>query len=141
VGLFCGIWLALLGVLGAATLIVSKRPDAKTTIDKLRPYQGWIGAISAIWGAWGIVSALTSLTWLSHYPIYWLTFTACAVLQLALGILIGVGIFKTFVKNPVANRKMDATVAKLSPYQSRFGIAGIALGAWMVAASIVWRVG
>jgi hypothetical protein len=140
-GLFSGIWLALLGVLGAATLIVSRRPDAKAAIDKLVPYQGWIGALSAIWGAWGIISALLSLTWLRHFPVYWITFTACAALQLALGIVLGVGIFKTFVKSPAANRKMDETVAKLSPFQSRFGIAAIVLGAWMVVVAFKWRVG
>ncbi len=140
-GLVSGIWLAILGILGAATLIVSKRPDAKEAIDKLVPYQGWIGAVSAIWGLWGVISAILNLNWLTIVPIFWITFTASAVLQLALGILLGVGIFKTFVKNPEANRRMDQTVAKLTPYQTKFGLAAIGVGVWMVVVSIMWRVG
>ncbi len=140
-GLVSGIWLAVLGILGAATLIVSKRPDAKEAIDKLVPYQGWIGAVSAIWGAWGVISAILNMNWLTIVPIFWITFTASAVLQLALGILLGVGIFKTFVKNPEANKRMDQTVAKLAPYQTKFGLAAIGVGVWMVVVSIMWRVG
>lgn len=140
-GLVSGIWLAVLGVLGAATLIVSKRPDAKEAIDKLVPYQGWIGAVSAIWGLWGCISAVLSLNWLSIVPIYWITFAASAVLQLALGLLLGVGMLKTFIKNAEASRRMDQTVAKLAPFQTRFGIAAIGLGVWMVVVSIMWRVG
>ena len=140
-GLVSGIWLAVLGVLGAATLIVSKRPDAKEMIDKLVPFQGWIGAISALWGLWGCISAILSIGWLSTWPIYWVTFTASAVLQLALGLLLGIGMLKTFIKNDQANKKMDETVAKLAPFQTRFGIAAIALGVWMVVVSIMWRVG
>ena len=143
-GLVSGIWLAILGILGAATLIVSKRPDAKEAIDKLVPYQGWIGAVSAIWGAWGVINAILTLSWLSYGMygvILWATLAASAVLQLGLGILLGVGIFKTFVKNPEANKRMDQTVAKLTPYQTKFGLAAIALGVWCVVATFMFRLG
>src|SRR5437773_6893105 len=75
-GLVNGIWLAVLGILGASSLIIAKKPDAKELIAKLSPYQGWIGAVSAFWGAYGIISAVMSLGWLAHWPIYWITFLA-----------------------------------------------------------------
>ncbi len=71
-----GIWLALLGVLGAANLIISRRPDAKQAIGKIAPYQGWIGAGSAIWGAWGLISCVLSIGWMTSAPIYWFTLVA-----------------------------------------------------------------
>ena len=49
-GLVTGVWLAVLGVLGASNLIIARKPDAKEMIAKLAPYQGWIGAISALCG-------------------------------------------------------------------------------------------
>ena len=70
-GLISGIWLAVLGVLGASSLIIAKRPDAKEAIAKLAPYQGWIGAVSAVWGVWGIISSVLTIGWLSTWPIYW----------------------------------------------------------------------
>jgi len=136
-----GIWLAILGILGASNLIISKRPDAKEAIAKLAPYQGWIGAVSALWGAWGIVGAVLNLGWLSHWPIYWGTWLADSALQFGLGLLLGVGTLKTFIKDPTANAKMDQTITKLAPYQGTLGLAAIGLGIWMVVAGFIWTVG
>jgi len=139
-GLINGLWLAVLGILGASSLIIAKKPDAKELIGKLAPYQGWIGAVSALWGIWGVISAVLSLGWLAHFPIYWITFAANAALQLALGLLLGVGILKTFIKHPQANEKMDLTIAKLAPYQGTFGLVAIGLGVWMIVAGFLWTV-
>ncbi len=140
-GLINGLWLAILGVLGASSLIIAKKPDARELIGKLAPYQGWIGAVSALWGVWGIISSLLSIGWLSHWPIYWVTFLADSGLQLALGLLLGVGVLKTFIKDPTANAKMDQTITKLAPYQGILGIVAIGLGAWMCVAGFLWTVG
>jgi hypothetical protein len=135
-----GIWLAILGILAVPGLIIAKKPEAKEWIDKLVPYQGWIGAISALVGAWGIINAVLTLSWLSLIPIFWITFLVGAALQLSLGLLLGVGILKTFIKDPTANDKLDETIKKLTPYQGMLGLAAIGLGIWMVVASFLWHV-
>jgi hypothetical protein len=131
-GLVFGLWLAVLGVLGASSLIIAKRPDAKEMIGKLAPYQGWIGAISALWGVWGIISSVLSLGLLAVWPLLWITLLVAALLQTALGLLLGVGVLKTFIKDAKAHQKMDETIAKLSPYQGTLGLIAIALGLWTV---------
>jgi hypothetical protein len=136
-----GIWLAILGILGASNLIIARKPDAKEMIAKLAPYQGWMGAVSAIWGGWGIVRSVLTLGWLAHWPIYWATSLGDHVLQFGLGLLLGVGTLKTFIKNPQANEKMDQTITKLAPYQGTLGLAAIGLGIWMVVAGFLWTVG
>lgn len=139
-GLVNGLWLAVLGVLGAANLIVARRPDAKEMIAKLAPYQGWIGAVSALWGLWGIISSVLNIGWLSLAPIYWVTFLANSVLQTGLGLLLGVGVLKTFIKDPTAQAKMDETNAKLAPYQGTMGLAAIGVGIWMVISGFLFSV-
>ncbi len=136
-----GIWLALLGVLAVPSLILAKKPDAKEMLAKMAPYQGWIGAVSCLWGIWGIISAVLNLGWLAHWPIYWATWLADSVLLAALGLILGIGTMKTFIKDPTAQAKMDETLAKLAPHQGRLGIAAIALGAWMVVSSFLFHVG
>src|SRR5260221_1265888 len=116
-GLIGGIWLALLGVLAVPSLIIAKKPNAKQLIDKMAPYQGWIGAVSAFWAFWGIISSVLNLSWIAHWPIYWATFLADALLQTALGIILGIGVLKTFIKQPAAQAKMDETLRRLSPKQ------------------------
>lgn len=135
-----GIWLALLGALAVPSLILARRPDAKQLLGKLAPYQGWMGAVSAIWGVWGIISSVLNIGWLTTYPIYWATFLADSVLLTGLGLILGIGVLKTFIKNPGAQQKLDQTLAKVAPHQGRLGIAGIAVGVWMVVAGFLFNV-
>lgn len=133
-----GIWLIVLGALAVPNLIL-KRPELKSTLDKITPYQGWIGAISALWGVWGLITSILHLGWLTIVPIWWITLTANNVLLFALGILLGINTLKGFIKDATAQAKMDQTVAKLAPYQGTLGLVALGLGAWCVVASIIIR--
>lgn len=133
-GLVAGLWMIVLGVLAAANLIIAKKPDAKQYIDKLAPYQGWIGAISALWGGWLIISSILNLGWLSVVPIWWITYLANAILLFALGLLLGIGVIKTFVTQPQAVQKMDQLIERLAPKQGVLGLIGIGVGVWMIVA-------
>jgi len=133
-----GIWLVLLGVLAASNLIIAKKPEAKELIGKLAPYQGWIGAVSALWGVWGIISCVIHLNLLTITPLFWVLWLADSVLLAALGLLLGVGVLKTFIKNPTAQAKMDQTIAKLAPKQGMLGLVGIALGLLFVIVAVVF---
>ena len=93
-----GLWLIILGALAVPNLIL-KKPELKPTLDKITPYQGWIGAISALWGVWGLINNVLHLGLLTVKPIWWVTWTATNALVLALGLLLGVGTLKTFVNN------------------------------------------
>jgi hypothetical protein len=77
---------------------------------------------------------------MTSFPIYWFSWLADSILQACLGLLLGVGVLKTFIKDPTANQKMDETIAKLSPFQGTLGLAAIGLGIWMVIASILFAV-
>ena len=134
-----GIWLAVLGVLAVPSLVLAKRPDAAKVLGKLAPYQGWMGAVSALWGVWGIISAVLNIGWISTWPIYWATWLADSVVLAGLGLILGIGVLKTFIKQPQAQAKLDQTLAKIAPHQGRLGIAGVGLGAWMVVASILFH--
>lgn len=123
-----GIWLAVLGVLGAASLIVARRPDAADAIAKLAPYQGWIGAVSALWGVWGVISAVLNIAVLTSNPIQWILWLSSSILLVCLGLLLGVGVLKTFIKDATAQSKMDETIKKLAPYQGTLGLVAIGLG-------------
>ncbi len=134
-----GIWLAVLGVLAVPSLVLARRPDAKQLLGKLAPYQGWMGAVSALWGVWGIISAVLNISWLTTWPIYWATWLADSVLLAALGLILGIGVMKTFIKQPVAQAKLDQTLSKVAPHQGRLGIAGIGVGVWMIVAAILFH--
>jgi hypothetical protein len=139
-GFIAAIWMLVLGVLGAANIIIAKRPDAKEAIDKLRPYQGWIGLISALWGAWIVIFSVLHIGWMSLAPLLWLTILAEGLLLISLGLLLGVGLMKSFIKQPEATQSMDSMVTKLAPYQGKLGLVAIVLGIWGVIASLTMHI-
>ena len=135
--MFYGIWLIVLGALAVPNLVIAKKPELKGVLDKLVPIQGWMGVVSAFWGAWGIIGAILGIAALTTWPIWWITWLATSVVTLGLGILLGVGTAKTFIKSPAAQAKMDQTVAKIAPYQGTLGLAGLGLGAWCTVAYFI----
>lgn len=133
-----GLWLILLGALAVPNLVL-KKPELKPTLDKITPYQGWIGTISAIWGLWRLIWSMLNLALLGSAPLWWVTVTATNALVLGLGLLLGVGTLKTFVKNAEAQAKLDQTVVKLAPYQGNLGIAALIMGVVCIIVSIMPR--
>jgi hypothetical protein len=125
-------WLIVLGILGASSLIIAKRPDAKQMIDKIVPYQGWFGAASVIYGIFDLLESILGMSLMGVKPpiglIYWILWLASGLLQISLGLLLGVGVIKTFVKDATAQAKMDQTIVKLSPFQGTLGFISIGVG-------------
>lgn len=137
-----GLWLTVLGILAAPNIIVSRKPEAKEWIDKLVPFQGWMGVISTIWGIIALIRFLTNLQWIKHWPVLALITTiAYILLFLVLGILLGINVMKSFVKDEAAKEKIDNLVSKLVPMQGTFGLIGLIVGIWMMLdrlIGIVW---
>jgi hypothetical protein len=125
-------WLIVLGILGASNLIIAKKPEMKGFIDKIVPYQGWFGAASVFYGVFDVFNAVTSMGLMGVHPpiglIYWILFLLNGLLQISLGLLFGIGILKTWIKDPAAQAKMDQTRAKLVPYQGTLGFIAIGVG-------------
>jgi hypothetical protein len=141
-GIFGVIWLVLLGILGASNLIIARKPEAKELIAKMAPYQGWFGAVSAILGLLGLI--FTNIFGLGIFAlglwgiIWWVTSLAGNLVMVALGLLFGVGVLKTFIKQPQAVEKLDEMVAKLAPYQAKLGLISIGVGVWGLLVRIIW---
>jgi hypothetical protein len=138
--LFTGIVLLVLGVLAAAASIVAKRPDAKQYIEKLVPYQGWIGFVVCIWGVWIIISSILNLGMLGRVPLWWLTYAATGVLQFTLGLLLGYALLTKYLlsRNAEAMKRGEEVRGKLVPYQVTLGYASLAVGLWAVVGNFVW---
>jgi hypothetical protein len=134
--MFYGLWLLVLGALAVPSLVLRK-PELAALLAKITPYQGWIGAVSAVWGAFALIRAILHIGMLSSVPLWWLTWVATSVVTLALGLLLGVGVMKTFVSHPDAQAKLDQTVAKLTPYQGTLGLVALGIGAWCI---IAWMI-
>ncbi len=139
-----GITLILLSILAVPSLILSKRPDAQEVLNKIAPYQGWIGLVFCFWGVWGIISSILTIGWLSWpgmgLKILWITLLAGNLVEAILGFILGYGTIAKFVlsKNETAKQKGEQLLAKLAPIQGKLGVFGIIVGIWMIIAHFMF---
>ncbi|WP_439490553.1 hypothetical protein [Algoriphagus sp.] len=123
-----GIIIAILGgLIASASVIVAKKPNAKDLIDKLIPFQGWIGVILAIWGLWGIIGSVLNI---GNLGLAWIIALAVAVVEFVVGFLLGYGLISKYLleKNETAKEKGQVLRLKLTKYQIPAGLILIALG-------------
>ncbi|MDH4127289.1 MAG: hypothetical protein OEV44_00945 [Spirochaetota bacterium] len=138
--MFYAITLIFLGILAVPSLIISRKPEAKETLDKIVPYQGYIGVGFCLWGIWTLIDSLIHIRVISIFPILWITWLAAGLLLAALGFILGYGLISKYAlsKSPEAQKKGDELLAKLAPIQGKLGIAAIILGIWFIIARIIW---
>lgn len=118
------------GVLASSGFIISKKPNAKELIDKLVPYQGWIGMVMFFWGVWETISVVTHLGMLSEHPLRFVFWTLVAFSDLLVGFLLGYGLITkyTFGKNEQAQQKGAAVREKLVKIQAPLGLFAVVMG-------------
>lgn len=137
-----GISLVLLSIIAVPSLILSRKPNAQELLEKIEPYQAWIGLAFCFWGIWGVVTAILNLGWLTIAPIWWATFLSGNIVAAVLGFMLGSGLItKLFLsKNDAAKIKANELRAKIAPKQGKLGVVGIIVGVWMIAASFLFSV-
>jgi hypothetical protein len=141
-GLVFALLLIAAGLLGAASLIVAKQPNAREVIAKLTPYQGIIGIILLIWALivfiFRILPALGLL--LQFFPLTGILLLATFLVAIALGFLLGYGLIAQYAlnKNAGAAQGGEAMRLKLAKFQGPLGLLGIGLGLWMLISALSW---
>ncbi len=131
-----GITLILLSFIAVPSLVLSKHAHAGELLNRIAPYQGWIGLVFCLCGVWGIISSVLTLSWLTLWPIYWATLLAASIVQFTLGFLLGYGMISKLIlsKNEEAMKKGEQLQAKLAPIQGKLGVFGVAVGIWTIVA-------
>jgi hypothetical protein len=115
------------GLIGASTIIIAKRPDAKDVIDTLVPFQGIIGVVLLLWGLKGAFDVIRTLNYIHFAPFWWLVFVATVVTEICLGFLLAYGLIAKFAGGQAAEKAGHAH-AKLTTYQGPLGLTAIGLG-------------
>ncbi|MCB9596492.1 MAG: hypothetical protein H6719_27460 [Sandaracinaceae bacterium] len=126
------------GLIAASNLIVSRLPNAKEMLDKLSPYQGWIGVVMFGWGIWETISCVLGISLLAAAPLTWVFWLCVALADLFVGFLLGFGLITKYAlsKNEDAMQKGTRIRAKIAPFQGLLGLFAVVMGAlylvWLV---------
>ena len=118
------------GVLAAASWIVSKKPNAKQALDKLVPFQGFLGVALLVIGVINLVRSLDYLPhWLKIGLLYGLTMWSTIIISILLGFLLGMPqIAKWIPGDSPAEEKAIDMQRKLGAYSTLVGFIGIICG-------------
>ena len=128
--MFAGLITIAGGILAASALIIARKPNAKQLIDKLTPYQGWIGMVMFFWGIWETLGCVRGIGLLGARPLLWVFWLATGVSDLLVGFLLGFGLITKYAlgKSPAALARGQQIRGKLAGYQGAFGLFSIAMG-------------
>ena len=115
------------GIIAASSLIVAKKPNAQELIDKLTPYQGWIGIVLAFWGVVGFIRLILNV---GRIGFPWMIGLGVSVVEFVVGFLLGYGLISKYLleKNEEAKVKGQELRMKLTKYQVSAGVILIILG-------------
>jgi hypothetical protein len=141
-GLVTALALIVCGVLAAAGWIAKRQPNSQQMIDKLTPYQGWIGLVVCIWGAWTIIQSVLHMGWMTSFPVLWFTLLATGLLEFGLGFLLGFALISRYAlsKSPEAVLRGEQLRVKLVGIQIPLGLLGIGVGVWCLIAGFMYHV-
>ena len=122
--------LIVAGILAISSLIISKKPEAKKYIDKLTPYQAFIGVFLLALGIWTLFRSLGYLTDIFRFnALAGAALWGDIVASILLGFLFGMPQIAKWIpgESPAEQKALEFS-KKVAPYQTMLGVLGIAAG-------------
>ena len=115
------------GLIASSSIIISKKPNAQELLDKITPYQGWIGVILTFWGVFGLINSFLSIG--SIGTVWWIALAASAAC-FVVGFILAYALISKYLleKNETAKIKGQELRAKLIKYQVPAGVILVILG-------------
>ena len=123
------------GILAASGFIIKRSPNAQQLIDKLTPYQGWIGMVMFGWGVWETIHSVLGMSMLASHPLVWVFWLLSGIADLLVGFLLGFGLITHYAlsKNETALARGQQLRSKLVGIQAPLGALAVVMGVLYIA--------
>ena len=127
------------GILAASGFIIKRNPNAQSLIDKLAPYQGWIGMGMFFWGVWDTLQAVLGVSLLASHALIWAFWMLSGVADLLVGFLLGFGLITHYAlsKNPQAMATGQRIRSTLMGIQAPLGLLAIVMGSLYIVFRVI----
>jgi hypothetical protein len=132
--------LLFLGILGASSIIIKKKPEAKDLIDKMAKISGYVGALAVLWGIWDAIWLVRFMGFIGAVPLIWFTILAATLVYLGLGFIFGYGLINTYAIAKMSDEskaKAEGMRAKLVGLQIPLGMLSLGLAIWLLVLNFV----
>jgi hypothetical protein len=118
------------GILGLSSIIIAKKPEAKTLIAQLVPYQAGIGATLLGLGIYNLIRLLPLIgDFFKASAFTGITILGALVVAILLGFFFGMPLIAKWIPGDApAEEKAESMAKKLGPFQTILGGAGVVFG-------------
>ena len=116
------------GLLAASSIVIQKLPDSAELINKIKPYEGYIGAASLVMG----FITLFSFSYIMKTNLINIVGTfSCIASCIIMGFLMGYPVLQDLFLDEMSEEsrnKSKKLYEKLTPYKVTSGLVGMATG-------------
>lgn len=119
------------GVIAASSLIIARKPNARELLEKITPYQGWLGTGLFAYGIyWLVFFFLRNISAFTAAPLTMAVVGAMLVSGIGVGFLLGFGLISKYTlnKNEAARQKGALLRQRLVAVQVPLGLVAIVSG-------------
>lgn len=121
------ILLILLGVLGIAGWLKSRRPEVGAQLGQLQAVEGWIGLIGLIWGLVLLIRWITALQYIGYAPGVMVVALVSALVIAALSLILSLPLLRSLIGENAFTKKLGELTAKMQPFKVGLGAACLVL--------------
>jgi len=128
--------LIALGLLGIASWLRQRKPDAAGPLAQLEGIGGWIGLVGLVWGLWSLLLWISAMGLLSAAPVLMIVGLASVLVTIALSLILAMPTVKTLAGSNAFTTKLDETAARLGPFKVILGAICLGLAAWTLVVQL-----
>lgn len=122
--------LIALGLLGIASWLRQRKPDAAGPLAQLEGIGGWVGLVGLVWGVVLLVNWVLAIGALAAAPLMMIIALASALTITALSLILAMPTVKSLAGSNDFTRKLDQTAVKFGPFKVILGAICLGLAAW-----------
>jgi len=114
------------GLLAASSVVIKKLPNAAEAIEKIKPYEGFIGAAALVMGILGLFNMNFRIGFLNVAVVM-----GCVVSCIVMGFLLGYPVLQDLLLDELSEetrKKSEDLYDKLTPYKITAGLVAIFTG-------------
>jgi hypothetical protein len=118
----------LAGLIAISGLIIARKPNAKQLLDKVTPYQAFLGVFLLVWGIIDFIRYLSWFgKWMAHSTLLGIAALGYIGSEILLGFLLGFGLIAKWIPGEgAAETRALELQKKVIAFQVPIGFIGIA---------------
>lgn len=129
--------LIALGLLGIASWLRQRKPDAAGPLAQLEGVGGWVGLVGLVWGLWTLILWISALGVLASAPLMMIMGLASVLVMLALSLILAMPLVKQLAGSNGFTNALEQTAAKAGPFKVILGAICLGLAAWTLVVAVM----